>query len=82
MIYSDEERQQHLRDAKSAVRWIAIAVFMMFTSVVSQVVALVMMIKRNPNTKIAIMVCLGSFVLGRYAKWCSDSVKPRYWNKR
>lgn len=76
-----QRTEQELRDSRSALRWIALATIFMIISAISQIVWFVFLVKENPNTLAAFIVMVGSFVLGRYCKWCSDDVKPEGWKK-
>lgn len=71
----DELEKKHA-DARSAVRWMALALIFLIIAVISQFVWFIMLITNHPKTMAAFVVFIGSWILQAYCKWCSDSVKP------
>lgn len=76
MKYTPEPTEQELADAKSAVRWMALALIFLIVAVISQMVWFVMLVTDNQNAMKAFVIMIGSWILQAYCKWCSDDVKP------
>ena len=71
-----EPTEQELSDAKSAVRWLLLAVLMIIAATIAQIVWFIMILTENPNAKAAFVVMVGAYILHFYCKWCSDDLKP------
>lgn len=76
-----EPTEENLAAAKSAVRWLALAMIFIIIATIAQIAWFIMLLVQSPNTKAAFIVMIGAYILHFYCKWCSDDVRPEGWKR-
>lgn len=75
-------KDQPEHNGSSTLRWMAMALIFMIIAAITQVVWFIMLVTKNPNTKLSFIVMVGSYLLAEYCRWCARDSEPESWKKK
>lgn len=81
MVYYNPtpEDKEQIAQIKSAFRWLFLAFFFIGVAIAAQLVAIYRVLVGRGGLKEPIVVCLGTWAIAHYCKWCSTDSKPDSW---